>query len=74
MSFIQSKCEDDAGGDEGGDADAWGEVCVWFDIFSFNQHMPELPYEYTSGTFLESMRKIGHMVAILTPSFVECVA
>lgn len=45
-----------------------GEVYLWFDLFSNNQHLaPDLPFEWWCGTFKSAIRDIHHTVLVLEP-------
>ena len=45
-----------------------GDVYLWFDLFSNNQHRASLlPFEWWCGTFKSAIRDIHHTVLVLEP-------
>jgi hypothetical protein len=44
------------------------DICMWFDVFSNNQHdAPQRSFEWWTNTFQSAIKRIGKTVMVLTP-------
>jgi tetratricopeptide (TPR) repeat protein len=42
-------------------------IVIWFDLFSNNQHRPDVPYEWWATTFKSAIKDFGRTVMVLAP-------